>query len=219
MWRKPETKPSSAGTVSQSQGTPKASSPSAASVTSSGVATAAPAAPVPAQSAAPPAKTPTSAPASAPQAVPIGAASSGTGAPSTGTRLSQGLKFRGDFSGESDLYIDSEFEGKINLPRSLVTIGPNGQVTCDINAREIHVEGSVKGDLTGDERIQIGRTGRVRGNLTCARLQIEDGAALQGGINIDQSKSQAKSGGNSGRNRNSSNDKQDEPVLKAEAAS
>ncbi len=57
-------------------------------------------------------------------------------------RLASGLKIRGELSGSSDLYIDGDVQGKINLAGSRVTVGPNGRIQADIEAGEIVVEGS-----------------------------------------------------------------------------
>lgn len=189
MWRKtPEGKPVHTGPA---PATPSGTGKSAVLASNSGTSAATAPAAAPAAAVTKAASTPA-------VAAPSNAVSAATatraiaGVPPGSTRLSQGLKFRGDFSGDSDLYIDSEFEGKINLGKSLVTIGPNGQVTCDIVAREIVVQGQILGDLAASERICLDRTSKVRGNLACPRIQIEDGAAFQGGINMEHGKAQAK---------------------------
>jgi cytoskeletal protein CcmA (bactofilin family) len=190
MWRKtPEGKPAHTGPAPV---TPAGAGKSTVLASNTGTPAATAAAPAaPAVAATKPASAPAvAAPSNATSAVT--ATRAATGVPPGSTRLSKGLKFRGDFSGDSDLYIDSEFEGKINLGKSLVTIGPNGQVTCDIVAREIVIQGQIVGDLVASERICLDRTSKVRGDLLCARIQIEDGAAFQGGINMEQGKGQAK---------------------------
>src|ERR1700736_5908268 len=58
------------------------------------------------------------------------------------SRLGPGLRFKGQLSGQCDLYIDGEVDGKIRLPQSSVTIGLTGRVSADIEARQIVVEGT-----------------------------------------------------------------------------
>lgn len=100
------------------------------------------------------------------------------------TTISAGLKISGEFSGSSDLYIDGEALGKIRLASSRVTIGPNGRVQADIEAREIVIEGSVNGNLKAGERVRLGASSRLQGSVVTPRIAIEDGARLQAKVEM-----------------------------------
>jgi cytoskeletal protein CcmA (bactofilin family) len=80
------------------------------------------------------------------------------------------------------LFIDGNLEGKLDLSGSTVTIGPNGKVKADIQAREIVVRGTVHGKLAGRDRVQLWNTGEVNGEVQTDRLAIEDGAVLRGKV-------------------------------------
>ena len=56
---------------------------------------------------------------------------------------------QGEVTGSESLYIDGRVEGSINLAGNRVTVGRNGVVSANINAREIVVLGKVRGNLTG----------------------------------------------------------------------
>ena len=101
------------------------------------------------------------------------------------SRVGPGLRFKGELSGTSDLYIDGEMNGNVRLEDSLVVVGPNGRVQADIQAREIMVHGSLTGNLFATERIQLGRESRVGGNLASKHIQIEDGALFKGHVDMD----------------------------------
>ncbi len=47
--------------------------------------------------------------------------------------------------------------------------------------------GTVKGNLRAKDRIEIKKDGSVNGDLTTARIMIEDGAYFKGSIEIDKS--------------------------------
>jgi cytoskeletal protein CcmA (bactofilin family) len=96
--------------------------------------------------------------------------------------ISQGIKIKGEITGNEDLFIDGPVEGKLNLGSSSVTIGPNGTVKADISAREVVVRGRVEGKIAGKERVQLWSTGYVSGEITTQRLAIEDGAVLRGKV-------------------------------------
>ena len=57
---------------------------------------------------------------------------------------------------------------------------------ADIIAREVVVYGNVKGNLRARDRIEIKKDGSVVGDLTTARIMIEDGAYFKGSIEIDK---------------------------------
>jgi len=46
------------------------------------------------------------------------------------------------------------------------------------------INGTVNGDISATERIQLGRTAKVVGNIQTPRLVLEDGAILEGGCTM-----------------------------------
>jgi cytoskeletal protein CcmA (bactofilin family) len=103
--------------------------------------------------------------------------------PSGGLIMSS-LVIKGEIRGREDLYIDGEVQGSINLSDGRVTIGPHGRISAGIEAREIVVRGTVKGTLLARERVEIGRTGDVRGDIVTTRIAVEDGAQIHGKVDV-----------------------------------
>jgi len=122
-------------------------------------------------------QTPPAAPSSSAAVAPVG-----TPASSNLSRIGSGLKIQGDVSGDSDLYIDGELRGKVQLMNSRVTVGPNGRVEAEIEARQISVEGTVQGNLKASESAQLGASSRVVGNVLSPRIGVADGAQVSGKI-------------------------------------
>jgi cytoskeletal protein CcmA (bactofilin family) len=98
--------------------------------------------------------------------------------------IGKGLFFKGEITGSESLFIDGKVEGSINLPGNRVTVGRNGQVAASINAREIVVLGKVRGNVTASDRVDIRAEGSLSGDVSAARISIEDGAFFKGGIDI-----------------------------------
>lgn len=97
--------------------------------------------------------------------------------------ISQGIRIKGEVTGTEDLFVDGFVEGKLNLTaNSCLTVGPNGNVKADLNAREIIVRGKVEGRVTARDKLQIGSTGQITGEVQTDRLAIEDGALLRGKV-------------------------------------
>ena len=98
--------------------------------------------------------------------------------------ISAGLRIRGEFTGHSDLLIDGEVQGNIRLPKSKVTVGPHGSVQADIEAREIAIEGKIRGNLNASESVRLGPKSDVQGSMLTPRVAIEDGARLRGKVEM-----------------------------------
>ncbi|HYL84695.1 MAG TPA: polymer-forming cytoskeletal protein [Candidatus Angelobacter sp.] len=97
--------------------------------------------------------------------------------------ISQGIRIKGEVTGSEDLFVDGLVEGKLNLTsNSCLTIGPNGTVKADLNAREIIIRGKVEGKVTARDKLQIWSTGVINGEVQTDRLAIEDGALLRGKV-------------------------------------
>ncbi len=91
---------------------------------------------------------------------------------------------KGDLSGDEHLLIQGRVEGQITLDGNDLTIGSRGRVKADIHAKVISVEGEVRGNLFGEEKIVIRKTGNVKGNLVAPRVSLEDGATFKGSIDM-----------------------------------
>jgi cytoskeletal protein CcmA (bactofilin family) len=117
-------------------------------------------------------------------------------APIDQATIGRTLVIKGEISGSESLYIDGRIEGKITMPDSRVTIGRNGKVDASIQAREVVVMGKVTGNIECSDRVDVRAEGSVNGDISTARISVEDGAALKGGIQVrsegKQSKQEAK---------------------------
>lgn len=97
--------------------------------------------------------------------------------------IGRGIRIKGEVTGTEDLFVDGQVEGKLNLTtNSCLTVGPNGDVKADLTAREIVVRGKVEGRVTARDKLLIGSTGQITGEVQTDRLAIEDGALLSGKV-------------------------------------
>jgi len=101
-------------------------------------------------------------------------------------RLGASLQVKGEITGNEDLHIDGTVEGLVQLEDRKLTVGASARLTADVIAREVVVYGNVKGNLRARDRIEIKKDGSVVGDLTTARIMIEDGAYFKGSIEIDK---------------------------------
>jgi len=108
------------------------------------------------------------------------------------TSLNKGIVVHGEISGTDPLFIDCTVEGTIHIPDERVTVGKNGHVIAVqdatsgpcIRAREIVILGSVTGSVYATDRVDIRAQASLAGDVSTARVSIEDGAYFRGGIDI-----------------------------------
>jgi cytoskeletal protein CcmA (bactofilin family) len=103
------------------------------------------------------------------------------------------LRFKGELSAEEDFILQGRIEGSINHTQS-VTIGTDGSVLGNIQARRITIEGTVEGDLHGSESVTVQETGRVTGNIYAPRVGIVEGATFNGRVEMVSTRSSASAG-------------------------
>jgi cytoskeletal protein CcmA (bactofilin family) len=96
------------------------------------------------------------------------------------------IQINGDLSGEEDLIIQGKVTGTIQLKEKRLTIGTQGKVNANVLAKSVIVEGEVKGDLYGSERVVIRNTGNVHGNIVSPKVSLEEGCRFKGSIDMDQ---------------------------------
>jgi len=100
------------------------------------------------------------------------------------TQMGRSLVVKGELTGSEDLTISGQFEGTIDVQGHSVTIGPEGKVKAGIQAARVVIYGSVQGNISVRERVEIHKTGQVVGDLVAAGISIEDGAYFKGKIEI-----------------------------------
>ena len=114
--------------------------------------------------------------------------------PSTGSSvLGPTLKFiGGQLSSDEDLVIEGTVEGSIAHQSHRLMIGKSGKVKADVRARVIIIEGTLEGNMQGDEAVHIRSTACVIGDITSPRISIEDGASFEGLIKTGQKPARAE---------------------------
>lgn len=112
-----------------------------------------------------------------------------TSNPRNTAMIGASIKIKGDISGEENLQIDGQVEGKVELPQHDLTVGETGIVTADLNARTIKIHGNVTGDIQGSEMVVVSKTGKVLGNIVAPRVTLEDGAQFKGSIDMSPAES------------------------------
>lgn len=100
--------------------------------------------------------------------------------------IGKSVVVKGELSGSEDLIVDGEVEGSITLRGQSLTVGPNGRVRANIEARNVIVHGRVDGNIHATEKVDLRKSASLSGDISTARISIEDGAFFKGGIDIQK---------------------------------
>ena len=107
--------------------------------------------------------------------------------PTEQATIGRTLVIKGEISGSETLYIDGRVEGSIHLDDNRVTIGRNGTVAANINAKEVVIMGKVTGNIECSDRLDIRSEGSLTGDVVTPRISVEDGAILKGSVQVQAS--------------------------------
>jgi cytoskeletal protein CcmA (bactofilin family) len=100
--------------------------------------------------------------------------------------IGRSMVIKGEVTAAESLYIDGRIEGTITVAEHRVTIGRNGSVQANINAREVVIMGKVQGNVQCTDRLDIRSEGSLTGDVVTQRISVEDGAWVKGAVEVRQ---------------------------------
>jgi cytoskeletal protein CcmA (bactofilin family) len=98
--------------------------------------------------------------------------------------LGKNVVIKGQIRSQQDLTIEGEVEGMIEMMEHRLTIGANGRVRANVKVREIEVFGSLQGKIEAVDKVYIRRSAQLVGDIHSAGLIVEDGAYINGNIEL-----------------------------------
>ncbi len=98
--------------------------------------------------------------------------------------VGHGTTLTGETQFQAMLRVDGHLIGTVSSDSGTLIIGTNGQVDANILVAAAMINGTVNGDIVATEKLQLGRTARVMGNIQSPRLIVEEGAILEGSCSM-----------------------------------
>lgn len=98
--------------------------------------------------------------------------------------VGHGTSLTGDTTFQMMLRVDGHLTGTVTSDGGTLIVGNNGQLDANVAVGVAQINGTINGDVTATERIQLGRTARVVGNIATPKLVIEEGALFEGGCTM-----------------------------------
>ena len=90
-----------------------------------------------------------------------------------------GSKVMGDIITESNLRVDGEVLGNVSSAAKVV-IGSTGIIKGNLTCSDADVEGKVDGILKVEGLLSLRSSANIEGEITTAKLQVEEGAQFSG---------------------------------------
>ncbi|HMT07234.1 MAG TPA: polymer-forming cytoskeletal protein [Pyrinomonadaceae bacterium] len=98
--------------------------------------------------------------------------------------VGHGTTLTGETEFQAMLRVDGHLIGTVSSSTGTLIVGTNGQVDANVSVAAAMINGTVNGDIVATEKLQLGRTARVMGNIQSPKLIVEEGAILEGSCSM-----------------------------------
>jgi cytoskeletal protein CcmA (bactofilin family) len=108
--------------------------------------------------------------------------------------VGSGTVLTGEANFKAMLRVDGHLSGRVNSEAGTLIVGTSGQVDANIEVAVATIHGTVNGDIIASQRLELGRTAKVTGNIQTPSLMIEQGAVFEGSCRMAQLKNAQEKG-------------------------
>lgn len=104
--------------------------------------------------------------------------------------IGPGMKVVGDCETDGTIRIEGTVEGSVKAGKAVV-VGKDGLVNGDVTTQDAVISGRITGTVSAESRLEVQSTARIEGEVRARRMQLEEGAVLNGTVNMGQTGSVA----------------------------
>ena len=97
--------------------------------------------------------------------------------------IGQGMTVVGDCDTDGAVRVEGTVQGNIRAGKAVV-VGKEGVVNGDIFTQDAVIGGTVSGTLRAASRLEVQATSRIDGEVLAERMQLEEGAILNGSVQM-----------------------------------
>jgi cytoskeletal protein CcmA (bactofilin family) len=102
--------------------------------------------------------------------------------------IGSGTVLTGETTFHAMLRVDGHLTGHVTSEDGTLIVGSTGRVDANLQVAAATINGTVNGDIVATERLELGRTAHVVGNIQTPRLLMEDGAILEGSCSMTKAR-------------------------------
>jgi cytoskeletal protein CcmA (bactofilin family) len=103
--------------------------------------------------------------------------------PRIDTLIGKGVRVQGDIDFLGGMHLDGAIAGNVRsdaAPDSTLSVSPTGSIEGSVDVPNVILEGQVRGDIRGAERVVLGATARVEGDVYYGVIEMTLGAQIMG---------------------------------------
>ena len=130
--------------------------------------------------------------------------------------IGTGMTMVGDSDTDGSLRIEGTIRGSVRAGKSVV-VGKDGLVDGSVFTQDAVIAGRVSGGIHAESRLELQATSQVTGEIVALRMQVEEGAKVQGQVAVGESAMKATS--KAAQPQKVGGGGKDEPETKAEVGS
>jgi cytoskeletal protein CcmA (bactofilin family) len=99
----------------------------------------------------------------------------------------------GKLTYDGHVHLDGRAEGELRVSGN-IEVASGAKVKALLEASNVTIKGDVEGALNARDKLVLGRNAKFSGDVTVRRLQIEDGASLNGHVRMGDFEHQGSGG-------------------------
>jgi cytoskeletal protein CcmA (bactofilin family) len=84
---------------------------------------------------------------------------------------------------DGSIRADGRVEGEVRVSGN-IDVASGATVKALLEGANVTLKGSVEGQVTAHDKLTLGKNGRLSGDIAARRLQIDDGATLNGHVRM-----------------------------------
>ena len=104
------------------------------------------------------------------------------------TTLGPSLTVTGDLTSQEDITVHGTVKGTIIMEKGALVIAPSGKAEAQVEGSVVTVHGTVSGDLSATEKLELTDTAHVSGTISAPSLLLREGAVFNGIVDMSNKK-------------------------------
>ena len=104
--------------------------------------------------------------------------------------MGPGDSLEGKLVYDGSVHADGRVEGELHVTGN-IDVASGATVRAQLEGANVTLKGAVEGAVTARDKLTLGRNARLSGDIFVRRLQIDDGATLNGHVRMGEGEQQA----------------------------
>ena len=100
------------------------------------------------------------------------------------TTIGPSLHITGEITSREDITIHGRVKGNLRVQEGALLLAPKASVDADVHGTRITIHGTVAGNVTSSDRLELTPTADVTGTLSAPVVVVQEGATFHGTVEM-----------------------------------